>query len=186
MEEDLIENNSELAMTLKDFHAIIPQKGNYQNNNDIKSFVASFNNSVVKDSLMPELKENENQKRKLKKTVLKGVCFFIFFHSLLMFTCLILLIYTITIGSNKFLFIDSNLISQLINFMKFFVTASLCEFIAMLFVIVKYVFDKSIVELVTLFKDDSSKSINNDISKSNNNDNQYRENIEQYKSEERA
>lgn len=186
MEEDFIENTSELEMTLKDFREIPPKKDNYQNNNDIKSFVASFNNSIVKDALMPELKENEHQKRKLKKTVLKGVCFFIFFYSLFMFICLILLIYTITIGSNKFLFIDSNLCSQLINFMKFFVTASLCEFIAMLFMIVKYVFDKSIVELVRLFKDDSSKSIDNDISKSNNNNNLHYENIAQYKSEESA
>lgn len=73
MEEDFIENTSELEMTLKDFRAIPPKKDNYQNNNDIKSFVASFNNSIVKDALMPELKENEHQKRKLKKTVLKCV-----------------------------------------------------------------------------------------------------------------
>lgn len=141
---------------------------------NIKSFVKSFNDSVLENSLIPQLKHNEKQKRVLKTVVLKNVCIFIVIHSLLMFACLGILMYTVTLGSNEYTKININLCSQLIGFMKYFTTASLCEFITMLAVIVHYVFDKSIVDLIALFKTDkgnkknkSTKSKKNHNEKSN-------------------
>lgn len=127
---------------------------------NIKSFVKSFNDSVLENSLIPQLKRNEKQKRFLKTVVLKNVCIFIVIHSLLMFICLGVLMYTITLGSNKYTNINFDLCSQLIGFMKYFITASLGEFITMLAVIVHYVFDKSIVDLIALFKTDKRNKKN--------------------------
>lgn len=155
-----MEDNNELTTMLNDFQPTRVANEPPQHNNDIKSFVATFNNSIVKESLMPELIENEQQKRTLKENVLNRVCLLILVHSVLMLICLGILIGTVTLGSNIFPNINENLCLQLIDFMKFFVIASLCEFVAMLFVIVRYVFDKSIAELVALFKDDEIKTLN--------------------------
>ena len=48
--------------------------------------------------------------------------------------------------------LDSNGLSIFCDFMKYYISAVIVEFIAMLFFIVKYVFDKSITELVKEYK----------------------------------
>ena len=73
------------------------------------------------------------------------------------------LVYSLTLGSSKLLNINENLCIDLIAFMKFYVTATLCEFIAMMFFVVRYAFDKSIFELIKLFKSDESDETNENI-----------------------
>ncbi len=157
--------NTELEKSLNEFKSSQNKINNNNKENNLETFIKNFNNNILEKSLMPELIENEKQKRKFKKIVLTRVCLFIILYSVLMLVSLLLLVLALTIGSNKYPNINVNLCSKLIEFMKFFVTASLCEFIAMLYVIVKYVFDKSIVKLVKLFKEDN-KPKKNSISQS--------------------
>ena len=157
--------NTELKKSLNEFKSSQSMINNNNKENNLETFIKNFNNNILEKSLMPELIENEKQKRKFKKIVLTRVCLFIILYSVLMLISLLLLVWAVTFGSNRYSNIDVNLCSKHIEFMKFFVTASLCEFIAMLYVIVKYVFDKSIVKLVKLFKEDNI-SKKNSISQS--------------------
>lgn len=125
-----------------------------ENSSDIESKISAENSRINRELLIPELVANEKQKRDLKKFLLIGVIVFISVQILMMSVFICLLVYSVTIGSNRLTNIDKELCKSLIDFMKFFVSATLCEFIAMLFFIVKYVFDKSIFELIKLFKSD--------------------------------
>jgi len=135
---------------------------------DIESKISAENSRINRELLIPELVANEKQKRNLKMFLLIGVIVFIAAQITVMSVYIGQLVYSVTIGSNKLTNIDKELCKSLIGFMKFFVSATLCEFIAMLFFIVKYVFDKSIFELIKLFKsDETNKSgetnLNNEL-----------------------
>ena len=93
------------------------------------------------------------------------------------------LVYSLTLGSSKLLNINENLCIDLIAFMKFYVTATLCEFIAMMFFVVRYAFDKSIFELIKLFKsDETNENIIDETKNTENNVDNTNEEIDKVKS----
>lgn len=55
------------------------------------------------------------------------------------------------VAFNQFLGINENVISEIFEFSKFYITSIVAELIAILFFIVKNVFDKSIVDLFKNF-----------------------------------
>lgn len=148
-----------------------------ENSSDIKSQVLAENSKINREILMPQLVANEKQKRILKMFLLIGIIVFITAQITVMSVYIGQLVYSVTIGSNNLTEINTELCESLISFMKFFVSATLCEFIAMLFFIVKYVFDKSIFELIKLFKSSDidlnteSKDVDNQNSSYNYEDN---------------
>lgn len=101
-------------------------------------------NSILLTTLDPHLSKNEEQKRDFKKSLvgyIKWVLSIQFVVAGLPIVCILL----------KFIFCPSNVqieqLTEIFSFMRFYITAIIMEFIAMLFFIVKYVFDKSIVDL---------------------------------------
>lgn len=127
-------------------------------NLDYQTKTDNFNQDMVNKYLVPELKDNEEQKRKLKPKLMNYIVWLIFIHSFIMLILLILLVCSATINMPVFKNIDIDIFKELSGFMKFFVTASLTEFIGMLLVIVHYIFDKSIVDLIKKFGSNDKKS----------------------------
>lgn len=104
-------------------------------------------NDLLVATLAPQLKENEIQKRKLKERISKYILWAIIIQSILVFFPVISVVFCICFDFPflKVISIDDQQI--VFNFLEYFITAVLAEFIAMLFFIVKQVFDKSIVGL---------------------------------------
>lgn len=105
-------------------------------------------NSVLLEILSPELSKNEEQKRLFKERLMKYIIvilsiqlgFFLFF----------VLAFTIVLCLNCPIFNKLSLeqLKDVIKFLEYYISATAAEFIAMLFFIVKFVFDKSIVSLI--------------------------------------
>lgn len=106
-------------------------------------------NDVLLKALTPKLVENEEQKQKFKEQLMKFLKRMIWAQLCIVSAPVILfcLVAAIDFPWANGLFLDN--IKVAFDFLKFYITAITGEFIAMLFFIVKYVFDKSIVDLIS-------------------------------------
>ena len=104
---------------------------------------------LYKDVLSPELSKNEDLKRQQKKDLMPEL--FNILKWQFIYTYIAVSIIIIIIGASSFLSLSDVVIEKVIGFVQFYITAIVGELIAILFFIVKNVFDKSIVELIKDF-----------------------------------
>lgn len=106
-------------------------------------------NNVLLSALSPELIENEEQKRDFKEQLMTFITRMLWVQLTVVSVPVILSYAAVTFKlplSRTLITKDINII---FDFLKYYITAVIGEFIAMLFFIVKYVFDKSIVDLIS-------------------------------------
>ena len=123
--------------------------------NSIESFdeiIDAFNNRAVLRDLTEQLVENELQKRGFKVKLMNYIKGMIIVQMFLIAIPVLLLTGASFLNVSKLRSLDSEALSIFCDFMKYYISAVIVEFIAMLFFIVKYVFDKSITELVKEYK----------------------------------
>lgn len=104
-------------------------------------------NKVLLETLSPELKNNEIQKRSFKQKLIKYIKYLVLFQLVLVaipiLSCCVAVCFDISIMND----LTNESIEVLFGFLKYYISVVIVEFLAMLFFIVKYVFDKSIVDL---------------------------------------
>lgn len=104
---------------------------------------------IYKDVLSPQLQENEILKREHKKNLMKKLFSIIKWQFIATYTFVLILL--ISIMFSEILNISESVVLAIIKFLEFYITSIIVELIAILFFIVKNVFDKSIVELIKNF-----------------------------------
>lgn len=117
---------------------------------------------LYENVLAPELVKNEELKRTHKKILMKKI--FSILKWQFIATYVIVFLIVVIIAVSKKLGLSDIAIKQIISFMKFYITSIVAELIAILFFIVKDVFDKSIVDL---FKNFDSKDKAKDVEEEN-------------------
>lgn len=116
--------------------------------------------AIYQDLLGPELKENEELKRKQKKKLMKNI-FRLLKYQFIATYCFVF-VFILMIALNYVLHISENVIVEIAGFLKFYITSIVAELIAILFFIVKNVFDRSIYDLFKNF--DKTKKEDGDSS----------------------
>ena len=115
-------------------------------------------NSGLVNTLSPQLSENEIQKRSFKEQLINYLLKIIIVQTALIFIPVHIIIIVVCFDFPYFNNITLEQQQLLFDFLKYFITAILAEFLAMLFFIVRSVFDKSIVDLVKgLFQNNKTK-----------------------------
>lgn len=104
-------------------------------------------NKLMLHILSPQLSENEMQKRRFKQDLMKYIMGVLIAQLVIVGIAFLGVYIPICFGMNNSL-LDNNL-NSILNFLQYYITAIIVEFIAMLFFIVKFVFDKSIVGLLS-------------------------------------
>lgn len=121
----------------------------------IDEYNNSIREAVLKDDLVPQLIKNEAQKRGFKVDLMRYIKNMIIFQSILI-TLPVIFMTVSSFVKLPFLQSLSELDFQFFcSFLKYYISAIIVEFVAMLFFIVKYVFDKSITDLVKDYKKDN-------------------------------
>lgn len=134
----------------------IPRSNTF-NSEQIESLIKHHDhleqNKILRETLSPHLGENEKQKRFLK-IILTIVIGSVLGLQLIFLSVVIAIVFANMCFDLNFMKpIDKDFAMQVFDFLKYYITAVIAEFIAMLFFIVKFVFDKSIVDLTSeLFK----------------------------------
>lgn len=105
-------------------------------------------NKILLDMLSSQLEANESHKRTLKDKLLKYISRIIAITLIFFALPIILTFATICFNAPFIRDITTEQIVLLLDFLKYYSSIIIVEFIAMLFFIVKYVFDKSVVELM--------------------------------------
>lgn len=150
--DNLSEEQKEVLNTVK-----VPDVVNIQISNaePIPPETIQMNNAfelvrkIYQDVLSPQLEENEILKREQKRELMSKI--FKILKWQFMFTYVFVTILIVgAIFSNK-LHISENIVSSIIKFVEFYITSIVAELLAILFFIVKNVFDKSIVDLIKNF-----------------------------------
>ena len=157
------QQTKEKAALSAEFHSFVNDKKHYRVQQDNISYQSVENiyaaiaqkdhdalNLLLLNALRPELVKNENQKRKFKKSLM------VFIEIVLSVQLGVILLLIAVICAHTVLdlpFITKDLnnesLKEIFVFLKYYIAATIGEFIAMLFFIVKYVFDKSIVDLIS-------------------------------------
>lgn len=114
----------------------------------VKDNIDDGNRMILMGVLAPELSKNEELKREQKKNLLGKLFLFIAFEMLGVFVLSIIVIIAIITKVE----LTESLVVEMFGLLKFFITAIIGEFIAMLFFIVKNVFDTSVPDLFKMFK----------------------------------
>ncbi len=111
--------------------------------------------AIYIDVLSPQLQKNEKLKRQHKTKLMNNIFRLLKwqFRATYGFT----FIFITLIACNQYLDITDNMVVQIFDFLKFYITTIIAELIAILFFIVRSVFDKSIVDLFKNF--DKNKTI---------------------------
>lgn len=104
---------------------------------------------IYTDTLSPQLEKNEEKKREHKDIVVNKLFSILKWQFIATYIFTFILIIAIVFGG--FFNIDSETIKYMFDFLKFYITSILAELVAILFFIVKQVFDKSIFELFKNF-----------------------------------
>ncbi len=118
---------------------------NYQY--DIDAMNKHFYSIYIK-VLSPELKKNEDLKRRQKPELMKNI--FKLIKGQFIATYAILFMLIVVVAISHILQISDSSIKLIFSFMKFYTTSIVAELIVILFFIVRNIFDKSIYDL---FKD---------------------------------
>ncbi|MEE0059218.1 MAG: hypothetical protein UE295_00140 [Acutalibacteraceae bacterium] len=127
---------------------------------EIKRMCEKNRIEILSKDLVPELIENEKQKRELKKKLMTYIQVVIMFQLAFIGLPILGLFFAIMFDFPVLNDVNNSL-EQIFSFLKTYITIIIVEFIAMLFFIVKYVFDKSIVDLIKEFKNnDNDKNRN--------------------------
>ncbi len=126
-------------------------------NDNIDGINQIFNASygIYKDILSPQLQKNEELKRKQKNKLMDNI--FKLLKTQFTATYVLIFGFIIMIALNQKLGITEKTITHIFDFLKFYITTIIAELIAILFFIVKNVFDKSIVDLFKNFDKDRIK-----------------------------
>uniref|UniRef100_UPI00405633CD hypothetical protein n=1 Tax=Acetatifactor sp. TaxID=1872090 RepID=UPI00405633CD len=104
---------------------------------------------LYENVLAPQLKENEELKRKLKEKLMNKL--FSILKWQLIATYISVTIILVIMMFSSLLGISEQLAIESISFIKFYITSVIVELIAILFFIVKNVFDTSITDLFSNF-----------------------------------
>lgn len=104
-------------------------------------------NQLMLTTLSPQLSNNEAQKREFKEKLMKYIQIVLIIQLIVVGVAFLAIIISVCLGVSHKVFIDN--LDSILNFLQYYITAIIVEFIAMLFFIVKFVFDKSIVELLS-------------------------------------
>lgn len=108
---------------------------------------------LYEEVLAPQLKENEVLKREQKKGLMENL--FAILKWQLIATYMAVTIILLILMFSSFLGISEQLATEAIEFIKFYITSIIVELIAILFFIVKNVFDTSITDLFSNFDKNS-------------------------------
>lgn len=103
---------------------------------------------MLLDTLKPHLGENEEQKRDLKEKLVDFIKTMLTIQLVFVAVPIVILFLSLCVDIPFLKDIEPEIIPSLLSFLKYYITAIIAELLAMLFFIVKFVFDKSIVDLV--------------------------------------
>lgn len=121
----------------------------------IDEYNDSVREAVLKNDLVPQLIKNEAQKRTFKTSLMNYVKNMIICQTILITIPIILMTASSFIKLPFLNVLTETNFEFFCSFLKYYISAIILEFIAMLFFIVKYVFDKSITDLVKDYKKDN-------------------------------
>ncbi|MBQ3543575.1 MAG: hypothetical protein IJA34_01085 [Lachnospiraceae bacterium] len=125
---------------------------------EVKQKIDDYNKNarpkVLLEHLAPQLVDNEKQKRKLKTKLLFYIKIMIAVQIALIAIPVIFMSLSVFVKWEHINNIDIAVLEVFCSFLKYYISVIIAEFVAMLFFIVKYIFDKSISDLVKDFKKD--------------------------------
>lgn len=129
-------------------------------NQDINNMNSYFlmQKEIYEKTLSPILIENENSKRHHKDIVLNNL--FKLLKGQFIATYIFTFVMVLMIAISDILSISDTIIESMFSFMKFYISSILAELLAILFFIVKQVFDKSVFELFKNFDKDPKDTKN--------------------------
>lgn len=155
---DFWENHTDLLQTAQDNLEPPPDKIKIVTDMN-EAFAAK--QRLYEKVLAPQLKKNEKLKREQKKKLLDKI--FDILKWQFGVTYVFVLVIIVIIASSNWLALSDTIIERIIDFIQFYITSIIAELIAILFFIVKNVFDKSIVDLFKNFdsKDKEEKETEN-------------------------
>ena len=104
-------------------------------------------NKLMLHILSPQLSDNEIQKRSFKEDLMKYIKGVLIAQLIVVGIAFLSVCLAICFGINNQILVNN--ITKIFDFLQYYITAIILEFIAMLFFIVKFVFDKSIVGLLS-------------------------------------
>ena len=159
-EDIALSSESKLQKIITDLNMAVPPKAEVevssdQETEDVEVSIQEMNTffeqkyRIYNEVLAPQLKENERLKRRHKEVLLTTLFKFLKYQFIA--TYIIIFILIIIVAANKYLNITEKIISEIFSFLRFYITTIVAELIAILFFIVKNVFDKSIVDLFRNF-----------------------------------
>lgn len=104
--------------------------------------------SVISNVLAPELSINEKQKRSIKRNLIIYILIVLSFQLLAFLSIIFVVLILVHNNPSILQNISNEKIEYIVRFLIFYISAVIAEFIAMLFFIVRFAFDKSIVDLI--------------------------------------
>lgn len=109
----------------------------------------SYKQRLYENVLAPELEKNEELKRQQKQELMTKIFQILKWQFIATYGFVLIII--IIIAKSNQLELSDTIIGKMIDFIQFYITSIIAELIAILFFIVKDVFDKSIFELFRNF-----------------------------------
>ncbi len=118
---------------------------------DTETVVNDIDSAAKNDeAILNQFAKNEEQNRKFKPKVFISICCFIGVQLLLMTIIILIVVIGLVVGDGSLWFIhkiDSSICQDLFSFLKYYISATIVELLAMLFFIVKRVFENNVSKM---------------------------------------
>lgn len=98
----------------------------------------------------------KKNKRDLKPKILIWVCVFVLIQLIIMNAILSTIIGCL-VAENSSIWADATIISEIFEFLKYYITATIVELLGMLYFMIRKVFDNSIIDIFKLNRRENNK-----------------------------
>lgn len=116
-------------------------------------FEQENNNKIIE-----EFRKNEIKNREFKPHILNFICFLLMLQMILTTIIVFIVIISLVVGNNHLWFIyklDSEVCKSVLDFLKYYISATIVELLGVLYFIVKQIFENNPIEM---FKAISNKN----------------------------
>lgn len=124
-------------------------------NKNIQDYIKTANTDILRNTLAPQIKANEEKKREHKDKLIKSISYFLGGQFVIVAVLVLLILISMLVFHALKNDYSENVLQMIFAFFGTYIASVIAELLAMLHFIVKEVFNTSISDLMKIFKIDT-------------------------------
>lgn len=121
-------------------------------NKEIQNYIKTANTDILRNTLAPQIQQNEEKKREHKDKLIKYISYFLGGQFIIVVILILLILISMIVFHALKNDYSENILQMIFAFFGTYITSVIAELLSMLHFVIKEVFNTSISDLMKIFK----------------------------------